>query len=68
MQVVLNIKDDYVNEFFSFLKSIEDKAIISKIIKSQNTQEDKEFSKLSNQHLEKIWDNQEDSIYDKFIK
>lgn len=68
MQIVLNIKDDYANEFLALLKLIGDKATISKIIKNHSDAEHKAFSILSDKHLEKIWDNAEDSIYDKFIK
>jgi len=29
---------------------------------------DKEFEKLSNRALEKVWDNQEDKVYDRFLQ
>lgn len=50
---------DYSNEIKK--KRIE---FIRDFIKSENV----EISKLSNKTFEKIWDNEEDSIYDRFIK
>jgi len=70
MQITLEVKDKYINEFMSFLKLLDDKVKVKDSVKIEKKvkNENIEISKLSNTVFEKVWDNEEDTIYDKFIK
>jgi hypothetical protein len=72
MQTIqLEVKDDYFQNTLEILNGLKD-IMIDKIIVNDTSLQDKiseyDFDKLSFDTLEKIWDNQEDSEYDKFLK
>ena len=52
LNIINNLKDDIVKNY--------------EIVSSDK--EDRDFVNISQHTLEKIWDNQEDSIYDKYLK
>ena len=52
LNIINNLKDDIVKRY--------------EIVNSDK--EDKDFINISQHSLEKVWDNQEDSIYDKYLK
>ncbi|MEA2029134.1 MAG: hypothetical protein U9N49_09175 [Campylobacterota bacterium] len=60
----LNSKNDNSSQDFSSLPSCVDQYI--GIVKEDEI--DKEFQELSNSALEKVWDNQEDEVYDRFLR
>ena len=69
--IQLEIEDDYFENTLELLKNLKTLVMENITIKYNNIIEDKEikdFSKLSNSSLEDIWDNSEDSIYDKYLK
>ncbi|MEA3353167.1 MAG: hypothetical protein U9Q33_05115 [Campylobacterota bacterium] len=51
LNIIKNLKDDVISKY--------------EIINEQK--ESKDFINISQKSLEKIWDNQEDSVYDKFL-
>lgn len=51
LNIIKNLKDDVINRY--------------EIINEQK--ESKDFINILQRSLEKIWDNQEDSVYDKFL-
>jgi hypothetical protein len=72
MQTIqLEVKDDYFQNTLEILNGLKD-IMIDKIIVNDTSLQDKisedDFNKLSFDTLEEIWDNQEDSEYDKFLK
>ena len=67
---VINIQNQEVANFIQ-TKSIDEIKLLflnflTKEIKKENIEKD--FQKLSHLSFKKIWDNQEDNIYDKFLK
>ena len=69
--IQLEIEDDYFENTLELLNNLKALMMENITIKYNNIIEDKEikdFSKLSNSSLEDIWDNSEDSIYDKYLK
>ena len=51
LNIIQNLKDDVINKY--------------EILNEDNDQQD--FIEISQRSLKKIWDNQEDSIYDKYL-
>jgi hypothetical protein len=67
--VILEIKDDYLDKTLEVLNALKGVMIEDIKIKEEKfDDEKKDFIKLSNAHLNKVWDNKEDSIYDRFLK
>ena len=58
----LEIEDSKLDIVLNIIKKYE---IVST---NREDREDKDFINISQHTLEKIWDNQEDSIYDKYLK
>ena len=67
MTIQLEINDSKVDVIKNILDNLKDD-IIKKYQILDNKKENKEFISLSNNSLDKIWDNQEDEIYDKFLQ
>jgi len=66
-QIILNVEDSKAEIVLNIINNL--KSDLVKNYTLHNIKEnDTEFMKLSNQTLSKIWDNKEDSIYDKFLK
>ena len=69
--IQLEIEDNYFNNALKLLNNL--KALMTEniTIKYNNLTKDEElknFSILSNNSLENIWDNSEDAIYDKYLE
>ena len=65
MQTIkLEIEDSNVDVVLSIIKNLKDD-LINKYEVLNEQQESKDFMNISNKSLEKVWDNQEDSVYDK---
>jgi hypothetical protein len=68
MQTIkLEIEDSKVDIVLNIIQNLKDNIITKYEIVSE-IKEHKDFVNISEKSLEKIWDNQEDSIYDKFLK
>jgi len=67
MQTIkLEIEDSNVDVVLGTIKNLKD-TLINKYEVLNEQKESKDFINISNKSLEKVWDNQEDSVYDKFI-
>ncbi len=67
MQTIkLYIEDSKVETILNIINSLKSNIITSYEIINE-TSEEKEFQKLSEPELQKVWDNTEDAIYDKFL-
>ncbi len=67
-RVILEVDDSQLDRTLEVLNALKDVMIVDIKLKDENINEEKDFIKLSNSSFEKIWDNKEDSIYDKFLK
>jgi len=68
MQVLkLEIEDSNIDIVLNIIKNLKDDIICKYEIVSLNS-EQKDFINLSEKSLEKIWNNEEDSIYDKYLQ
>lgn len=68
MQTIkLEIEDSKVDLVLSIIHSLKDN-IITKYEIVNNQKESKDFINISQKSLEKVWDNKEDSVYDKFLQ
>ena len=65
--LIIDVKDNKLDIVLNIIKNLKDDVIESYYIDSKK-QENIDFMKLSNTALEKVWDNKEDSVYDKFLK
>jgi len=67
MQTIkLEIEDSKIDIVLNIIQNLKENLITKyEIINTQK--ESKEFMSVSEKSLEKIWDNQEDSVYDKFL-
>jgi len=72
MQTIqLQVKDNYVKNTLEILNGLKDVMIENITIKYSDIEQNKEdeyFTKVSFNSIEKCWDNNEDSVYDKFLK
>jgi len=67
MQTIkLEIEDSKVDIVLNIIENLKSNVISKYEIINQNS-EQKDFTKISNQSFSKVWDNKEDSIYDKFL-
>jgi len=66
MIIQLEIEDSKKDIIFNIINNLK-KDIIKKYQILDDKKENKDFISLSNKSLSKIWDNKEDSIYDKFL-
>ncbi|MEA2017520.1 MAG: hypothetical protein U9N59_03645 [Campylobacterota bacterium] len=72
MQTIqLQVKDNYVKNTLEILNGLKDVMIENITIKYsdiEKSKEDEYFTKVSFGSMEKCWDNDEDRVYDKFLK
>jgi len=66
MIIQLEIDDSKKDIIFNIIHSLKED-IIKKYQILDDKKENKDFISISNPSLSKIWDNKEDSIYDKFL-
>jgi hypothetical protein len=67
MQTIkLEIEDSKVDIVLNIIKNLKDD-VITKYEVINEKKESKDFINISQKSLENIWDNQEDSVYDKFL-
>jgi len=67
MQVLkLEVEDSKLDVILTIINNLQDN-IIRKYEIVNTDKEQKEFTKLFIPSLDKVWDNKEDSIYDKFL-
>jgi len=67
MQTIkLEIEDSKVDVVLNIIQNLKDN-IITRYEIINNQKESQDFMSISEKSLEKIWDNKEDSIYDKFL-
>lgn len=64
--IKLEIEDSKVDIVLNIIKSLKED-VITKYEVIADKKESKDFINISQQSLEKIWDNEEDSVYDKFL-
>ena len=62
----LEIEDSKVDVVLNIIKSLKED-VITRYEVIADKKESKDFINISQQSLEKIWDNEEDSVYDKFL-
>ncbi len=68
MQTIkLEIEDSKLNIVLNIIQNLKDDVITKYEIINKN-REQKDFINISQSSLEKIWDNNEDSVYDKYLK
>lgn len=67
MQTIkLEIEDNKLDIVLNIIKNLKDD-VITKYEVLNEQKESKDFINISQNSLEKIWDNNEDSVYDKFL-
>ncbi len=67
MQTIkLEIEDSKVDVVLNIIKNLKDD-VINKYEIINEQKESKDFINISQKSLEQVWDNQEDSVYDKFL-
>jgi len=67
MQTIkLEIEDEKIDIVLNIIENLKSNVISKYEIINQNS-EQKDFTKISNKSLEKIWDNKEDAVYDRFL-
>ena len=64
--ITLHIEDSKVETILNIINSLKSNIVSSYEIRSE-VSEEKEFQKPSDPELQKVWDNSEDSVYDKFL-
>jgi len=62
----LEIEDSKLDIVLNIINSLKDDIIKRYEVKS-DTKENNDFITISQDSLEKIWDNEEDSVYDKYL-
>ncbi len=63
----LEVEDSKLDIILNIIRNLKDDVIAKYEIINDNI-EAKEFMDISQKSLEKVWDNEEDSIYDKYLK
>lgn len=67
MQTIkLEIEDNKMDIVLNIIKNLKDD-VITKYEVLNEQKESKDFINISQETLEKTWDNNEDSVYDKFL-
>lgn len=68
--ITLEVKDNYLDNTLEILHGLKD-VMIDKISVKYNdivdVNEQNSFIQLSNSTLDKVWDNNEDAVYDKYL-
>jgi hypothetical protein len=65
--LIIDVKDNKLDILLTIIKNLKDDVIERYHIDSRE-EENSDFIKLSNTTLEKVWDNEEDNVYDKYLK
>jgi len=65
--IKLEIEDSKLNIVLNIIQNLKDDVIAKYEIINEN-REQKDFIDISEASLEKIWDNNEDSVYDKYLE
>ena len=65
--IKLEIEDSKLNIVLNIIQNLKDDVITKYEIINEN-REQKDFINISQSSLEKIWDNKEDSVYDKYLE
>ena len=65
--ITIDVKDNKLDIILTIIKNLKDDVVESYHVDPKE-QEKTDFMKLSNTSFGKVWDNQEDSVYDKFLK
>ena len=69
MQTIkLEVEDSKIEIVLNIIQSLKENIIKNYEIVDNNVKETKDFIDISQQSLSKIWDNQEDSEYDKYLE
>ncbi len=63
----LEIEDSKLNIVLNIIQNLKDDVIAKYEVINEN-REQKDFINISQSSLEKIWDNNEDSVYDKYLE
>ena len=63
----LEVEDSKLDIILNIIRNLKDDVIAKYEIINDNI-EAKEFMDISQKSLEKVWDNEEDSIYDKYLQ
>jgi len=63
----LEIEDSKLDLVLSIINSLKDDIVKKYEVKS-DTKEQSDFINISQNSLENIWDNEEDSVYDKYLE
>jgi hypothetical protein len=63
----LEVEDSQLDVVLNIIKSLKNDIISKYEIINENI-EQKDFIKLSEKSLSKVWDNQDDCVYDKYLK
>ena len=63
----LEIEDSKLNIVLNIIQNLKDDLITKYEIINED-REQKDFINISQSSLEKIWDNKEDSVYDKYLE
>jgi len=64
--IKLEVEDSKLDIVLNIVKNLKED-IISKCEIVNSSMETKDYNRLSEKSLSKIWDNKEDSIYDKYL-
>ena len=69
MQTIkLEVEDSKIEIVLNIIQSLKENIIKKYEIVDNNVNETKDFIDISQKSLSKIWDNQEDSEYDKYLE
>jgi len=68
MQIIkLEIEESKLEIFLNIIQNLKDDVISKYELLDEDSNENKNFMNLSRESLTKVWDNKEDSVYDKFL-
>lgn len=65
--ITIDVKDNKMDIVLTIIKNLKDDVIEGYHL-NRDSQENNDFMKLSNNAMERVWDNKEDSVYDKYLK
>ncbi|MEA2048969.1 MAG: hypothetical protein U9O64_11065 [Campylobacterota bacterium] len=65
--ITIDVKDNKMDIVLTIIKNLKDDVIEGYHL-NRDSQESNDFMKLSNNAMERVWDNKEDSVYDKYLK
>ena len=65
--LTIDVKDNKLDVILTIIKNLKDDVIERYHVDSKE-EENRDFMKLSHAAFENVWDNEEDSVYDKYLK